>query len=209
MNVCELNKDVTEYFLNKDVNFNVDKYEKRLKNIKNINEYLPYTKKILYLLSGCVDESSYSFKKYSVGRIKTNSFRLKDLELLVTVLKYEEDHNFTVENDYWDMVHYAAKSKNRLSSLIVGEYRDYYLETQVFPLLYEYTGRKYELEYWNDDWYLIAKDETVSEFMKRTKNGWSLWFILFPILGQIFLMFLMYYFIVALFTKEWSIKIES
>jgi hypothetical protein len=154
----------------------------------------------LYLLSGCVDVNSHSFKKYSPAKVKSNIINLDRILVSVDLMDYEKKTGKILGDWYCSEYYTAGLIEDGIFSLVKHEYRDYYFNTQVLPLLKEFTGREYELLCSS----IIAKDETVSEYVERMREGWSWWFAFFPFIGQLWFLCMMWCFIYALFTKKWS-----
>lgn len=164
------------------------------------------TRYILFLSTGCLGEQTKEYKRYGVLGRDARMFNFKHLVYKAIILSHEQEFGGKVPMDNWNELEDSAWHYGRyiLTLLQREEYKTYYVEHIVNPIMEEFGGRQYMLSWCDSEPVCIAKDETVLEYIERCKGRCSLWMCLFPILGQMFLISLIYESVYAIFNKPWS-----
>lgn len=205
-NVCKVNQNITDKFKHLDDEQYQQEYDEHCRKMSIIDSYEEEIKEVLFLSSGCVDTSSYSYKEYGLGLSPdyVNSIYLIDsvqhLKAEKLGLDYKPYHPYVVSG-------FTGKTEDKESyslSFIKGtsnkEYLDYFLSI-VNKYSKEFYGKEYFTR-WEGvmfDYTLIlvtTKETWKQEYLRNedTLHSWKGFTIatLIPIFGWYFVLYSMY-----------------
>ena len=189
-----------------DAQYQAEKLAEQKRNLAIMAEYDKYIPEVAYCIAGCVKPTKATegmFPYVKGGRINQDSLLAalcwaKALELGLTF----ED------NPYSDRYGQFSDDSCGVLSFVRYEYREEFKiweEGTLLPTLEKLLGRKYKRthdgEMFGDYWY-VPDDETVGEYLTYNKQM-PYTFFFFPLLGQFYLLCVIWFIIYALFTKKW------
>lgn len=215
--VCIVNQDITDEFKALDEEHYQEECKEHQRKMNIINSYEEEIKKVMFLSSGCVSETTDSFTKYGVG-IKPNyigvanllnkiqSLKAKNLGLIYYEHNCEYYGNFVVDRnvELEHVLRFVLKSENR-------EHLNYFISiVNKYSLEFfnkEYFLRSEESSLWNSYYVLVTKDETWKMEYLRHPDTLHRPFsftiaALIPIFGWIVLLYCLYE-AVKIYMKHW------
>ena len=184
-NVCKVNQNITDKFKHLDDVQYQQEYAEHCRKMSIIDSYEEEIKEVLFLSSGCVDTSSYSYKKYGLG-LSPDYIDLKWFVYKIQCLKskngtYKEPIDFCEYPKESDYTEYLLSVVNKYS-------KEFYNK--------EYFTR-WEGELFDSRFFLVSKCENwKQEYLRNgdTLHSWEGFTIatLIPIFGWIFILYSMY-----------------
>lgn len=203
--ICIINKSITDKFKYLDDEQYQSEYEEHSRKMSIIDSYEEEIKEVLFLSSGCIDETTHSFKKYGLGL----SPDYISLEILVDKVQALRANNLNLE--YSDYNHsfygYFVKDedveKHSLKFLYSSKNKEYieYFISIVNKYSKEFFNKEYFLRcegsFINSYYVLVTKDETWKmEYLRNvdTLHSWKGFTIamLVPIFGWLFVLYSIY-----------------
>lgn len=189
-----------------EAQYQAEKLADQQRSLAVMAEYDKYIPEVAYCIAGCVKPTKATegmFPYVKGGRIHQDSL----LAALCWAKALEFGLTFE-DNPYSDRYGKFSDDSRGILSFVRYEYREEFKiweEGTLLPTLEKLLGRRYKRIHdggvFGDDWY-TPDDETVGEYMKYKKEV-EYSFILYPVVGQIYLMGIICWFIYALFTKKW------
>lgn len=204
-NICKVNQNITDKFKHLDDVQYQQEYNEHCRKMSIIDSYEEEIKEVLFLSSGCVDTSSYSYREYGLGL----SPDYINLERLIDKIQYLRASTLGLEYDRLDYFGggnfhlYEDVVKHSISFASFekeSKYTDHLL-TVVNRYSKEFYDKEYFLGCKNDPYdnfkTLISKDETWN--MEYLRNGdtlhsweWHVLAMLLHIFGWYFVLYSMY-----------------
>lgn len=203
--VCIVNQSITDKFKDLDDEQYQSEYEEHCRKMFIIDSYEEEIKEVLFLSSGCVNETTYSFKKYGLGL----SPDYISLEILVDKVQALRANNLNLEYSDYNHSFYGYfikdedSEKHSLKFLYSSKNKEYieYFISIVNRYSKEFFNKEYSLRcegsFMNSYYTLVTKDETWKmEYLRNvdTLHSWKGFTIavLVPIFGWLFILYSMY-----------------
>lgn len=205
--ICETNKQAPELLSKAQSKWEAERnaeYEAEIAKLQGYEKYIP---DLCYILAGCVEPTKANADVFPHGR----GARLVEYSVLGSLCHFKAiDEGLTFEDNPYshDFNLYSDGSSGIASSNLTESERKARQDWErnvLYPQINANTGREYYRKYDGGmfgDYWLVPKDETVREYMSYKKE-FPLEVLLMPLIGQIYLMCLIWSLIVAIFTKKW------
>lgn len=203
-NICEVNQNITDKFKHLDDEEYQQEYDEHCCKMSIIDSYEEEIKEVLFLSSGCVDTSSHSYKKYSLG-LSPNYINLESIIDKIQSLKAKRLGLKYFSADYY-CGYFPKQSDEDLYSIkfiYKSEHKDY--TEYLVSIVNKYSKEFYDKEYFQrweggfmDSYSTLAtKDETWNmEYLRKTDTlkSWEGFTIatLVPIFGWMFVLYSLY-----------------
>lgn len=191
-----------------EAQYQAEKLAEQQRNLAIMAEYEKYIPEVAYCIAGCVKPTVATegmFPYVKGGRIRQDSLLAaicwaKALELGITFEDNPYNPNYGEFSD-------GSSGKLIYNRHRRGEVFKIWEEETLLPTLEKLLGRRYKRthdgEMFGDYWY-VPDDETVGEYLTYSKQM-PYTFFFYPLLGQIYLMCMIWAVIYALFTKKWFV----
>lgn len=215
-NVCVVNQNITDKFKHLDDEQHQSEYKEHCRKMSIIDSYEKEIKEVLFLSSGCVDESTHSYKQFGLG-LKPDYINLENLVDKIQHLKATKlglkYRTYTPFNYYGFIDNEDGHTYFELDFIGRGAYQEYtnYLIEKVNHYSKEFYNKEYflrcEESFMGSYYTLCTKDETWKmEYLchsvtLKTPLEFTLAALL-PVFGWMFILYSLYE-AVNIYMKHW------
>lgn len=200
--VCAINQSITDKFKYLDDEQYQSEYEEHCRKMSIIDSYEEEIKEVLFLSSGCVDKTTYSFKKYGLG-LSPDYIGLATLVNSLQSLRAKRlnlDYTDGFDVFYSHFINEEDSSRHSLNFVRHNENKEYI--EYFISIVNKYSKEFYSKEYFlrcegsfvNSYYVLVTKDETWKmEYLRNvdTLHSWKgfTFAVLVPIFGWLFVLY--------------------